>query len=127
MWLSQKIWPPQPPPTPKKADPAVQAPKPVAADPVKTDPVNAEPVKPDAAPASYPEKPPIALSSKHLDVILVNKGAGVEGITLQHPKDRRRAPPGQGSREQPAVPRVPRAGVRRALHRRRPLRLLDRA
>ncbi|MBI3856157.1 MAG: membrane protein insertase YidC [Planctomycetes bacterium] len=80
MWLSPKIWPPpKPVPPGRKPDPVVQAPKP--ADPV-------DPVKPAAQPVQYPEKPPIALSSKYLDVVFTNKGAGVEGATLHFPKDR---------------------------------------
>src|SRR5262245_30200542 len=83
MWLSPKIWPPPPPtPPPKKPDPAVQAPKP------SPEPAKPEQVKPPAEPVKYVEKPPIALSSKHLDLVLTNKGAGIESATLQYPKDR---------------------------------------
>jgi YidC/Oxa1 family membrane protein insertase len=90
MWLSPKIWPPPPPTaTPKKADPTVQAPKPPATpEPVKPESVKPEPVKPPVEAASYPEKPPIPLSSRYLDVVLTNRGAGLEGVTLQYPRER---------------------------------------
>ena len=85
MWLSPKIWPPAPPAPPKKADPSVQAPKP----PTPPEGVKPEPAKPVPEPVQHAEKPPIALApSKYLDVVLTNKGAGVEVVTVQHPKER---------------------------------------
>jgi YidC/Oxa1 family membrane protein insertase len=87
MWLSPKIWPPPPPALPKKPDPTVQAtPKPPTPPP---DAVKPEAVKPSPEPVNYAEKPPIALApSKSLDVVLTNKGAGIESVTVQHPKER---------------------------------------
>jgi len=87
MWLSPKIWPPPPPAPPKKPDPTVQAtPKPPTPPP---DAVKPEAVKPSPEPVNYAEKPPIALApSKSLDVVLTNKGAGIESVTVQHPKER---------------------------------------
>jgi len=85
MWLSPKFFPPPPPAPPKKADPTVPAPKP----PVPPDGVKPEPVKPAPEAVHYAEKPPIALApSKYLDVVLTNKGAGIESVTVQHPKER---------------------------------------
>src|SRR5688572_10111688 len=88
MWLSAKIWPPQPPPVqPKKPEPAAQAPKPA--------PDKPDAPKPDAPKqtetASYAEKPPFTLQSKYLDIVFTNKGAGVQQASLYYPKDRERA------------------------------------
>jgi len=85
MWLSNKIWPPQQPPPapPKKPDSAAQAPKPA--------PDTTPAPKPDGSkqdPVWYPEKPPITIQSTYLDVVLTNKGAGVQQATLYFPKDR---------------------------------------
>ncbi|RPH35819.1 MAG: membrane protein insertase YidC, partial [Planctomycetota bacterium] len=88
MWLSAKIWPPQPPPVPpKKPDAAVPAPKP---GPDKPEVAKPEPAK-QGETARYPEKPLITLRSKYLDVDLTNKGAGVQQATLYFPKDREKA------------------------------------
>src|SRR5687768_6448728 len=92
MWISNKIWPPQPPPqaAPKKPEPAVQAPKPEPDKPeaAKPDGAKPDPSRPSDPVASYPEKPVIPLQSKYLDILLTNKGAGVRQATLYYPKDR---------------------------------------
>lgn len=86
MWVQNKIWPPPPPPKPapvQKTDP-----KPAEAKPADPKPADAKPTdpKPSEQGASYPEKPPITLSTSILDVTLTNKGAGVEKVVLHYPK-----------------------------------------
>jgi YidC/Oxa1 family membrane protein insertase len=93
MWVSPKIWPSQ---APKKPDPAVLSTKPpdksVDTAQAKPDPAKTDPAKSSVEPVRYAEKPSIELNSKHLDVVLTNKGAGVESITLHFPKDRDSVP-----------------------------------
>jgi YidC/Oxa1 family membrane protein insertase len=94
MWLSPKIWPPPPPP--KKPDPSTHTTKPPdkPVDPAqgKPDPGKTDPAKPSVEPVRYAEKPSIELNSKQLSVVLTNRGAGVESITLHYPKDKDSVP-----------------------------------
>ena len=114
MWLSAKIWPPQPPPkAPPKPDPTVQAPKP---DGDKTDAAKPDPSKQGKA-SSYAEEPPITLQSKYLDVVLTNKGAGVHRATLYYPKDRAAAAGSDAKKSQVEIlqaydPKVPHLALR---------------
>jgi YidC/Oxa1 family membrane protein insertase len=80
MWISAKIWP-APPPTPPKKPDAVQVPKPGPG----PGPTATAPLQPAA---NYAEQPAVTLQSKYLDVVLTNKGAGVQKATLFYPKDR---------------------------------------
>lgn len=84
-WLEPKLFPPAPVPPPPKAAAVPAKPKPPPAAPAaKVEPAPASP-----APAErYPVKPPIALKSKYLDVLLTNQGAGIRMVTLHFPKDR---------------------------------------
>ena len=90
MWLQNKIWPPPKPVPPSAktapADPAKTTPGPEKPAPDKkpADPVQAQ--KPAADPTTYAEKPPITLSAANFDVVLSNKGAGVQELKLHYPK-----------------------------------------
>ena len=115
MWLQNRIWPPaKPVPPPAKTAPA--APSPAAkTDAAKTDAPKTDSSKPPAeAPAvqgeaaHYPVKPPITLTSKNLEVVLTNKGAGIERLNLlNYPKA-----PAVVTILEPIVPNVPHLAVR---------------
>ncbi len=87
MWLQNKIWPPPKPlPPPVKtapADPVKTPPKPGPETPTAT-PVT--PVAPAGEPARYVVKPAVTLQSQFLEVVLTNKGAGIESATAHYPK-----------------------------------------
>jgi len=88
MWLQNKIWPPQKPPTP--AAPTAKAPSPAPApSPATPEPgkAPAEPAPPQGEAARYAVHDPITLTSKNLEAVLTNKGAGIERLTLlNYPK-----------------------------------------
>lgn len=111
MWLQNKIWPPPkavpPPPKTAPADPAAKS-SPEAKPKPETKP--ADPAAVQAPPGEatvYPEKPPITLASGALEVVLTNKGAGVERLTLHYPKGKDAVPI-----LHPMVPRWPHLAVR---------------
>ncbi|HLY09830.1 MAG TPA: membrane protein insertase YidC [Planctomycetota bacterium] len=79
MYLQNKLWPP--------AKPVATTAKPVQTSPAaKPEPAKTAPgAVPAQAPgetAHYPVKGPITLTSKNLEVVLTNKGAGIERLTL---------------------------------------------
>ena len=113
MWLSPKIWPTPPPAPPKKPDPTVQAPKPTP----PPDATKPDPAKPAPEPARHVDKPAIPLTSKVLDAVFTNKGAGVESAIIQHPKPREKVKEGEEKKNQvpvlrPFDPRIPHLAVR---------------
>jgi len=79
MWLQRILWPPPKPlPVPAKTAQVPSAPKP-APDQVPTS------VPPPSGEAPrYAVRDPITLSSQNLEIVLTNKGAGVERATLLH-------------------------------------------
>jgi YidC/Oxa1 family membrane protein insertase len=94
MWLQNKIWPPPKPLPPAKVAPVdpSKTPKPgpvapaPAPAPAPTPGTPAPPAKPEPEAARYPEKPSITLRSQVLEVVLTNKGAGIERATIHFPK-----------------------------------------
>jgi YidC/Oxa1 family membrane protein insertase len=117
MFLSPKLFPPAPP-APKPA-PTAQPPKPsTPAEATKTEPAKIEPAKTVTEGATYPEKPPVPLTSKYLDAVLTNKGAGLEGVTVQHPKPREKVKEGEEKKKNtvpvlhPYDPKIPHLAIR---------------
>jgi YidC/Oxa1 family membrane protein insertase len=87
MWLQNKIWPPPKPLPPVKTapvDPVKPAPKPDS--PTTTPGTPPAPAMTPGEPSRYAEKPAITLQSQYLDVVLTNKGAGIERATAHFPK-----------------------------------------
>jgi len=88
MWLQNKIWPPPKPLPPVKVAPVAPSKTPPSV-PAPSTPTPAPPTpspEPSGAAVRYEEKPSITLKSQYLEVVLTNKGAGVERATIHFPK-----------------------------------------